>query len=154
MKEFLSQTLEEYFSFISKCEIIDGNKMTRFTVFMDLYTGLLAYQYTYLNGISEQLEMDGEPAHKPFLCFYTAYEEVKNVRSEKRQDASYYEIIPEMERRFIEYATSRGYRKEIEFTIMQILLDFNEAHPLFKEANPLVVPLELMLQTKDKILRN
>ena len=154
MKEFLSQTLEEYFSSISKCEIIDGNTMTRFTVFIDLYAGLLAYQYTYINGNSDQLEMDGEPAHKPFLCFYTAYEEVKNVRSDKRQDASYYEIIPEMERRFIEYATSRGYRKEIEFTIMQILLDFNESHPLFKEANPLVVPLELMLQTKDKILKN
>ena len=154
MKEFLSQTLEEYFSSISKCETIDGNTMTRFTVFIDLYAGLLAYQYTYINGNSDQLEMDGEPAHKPFLCFYTAYEEVKNVRSDKRQDASYYEIIPEMERRFIEYATSRGYRKEIEFTIMQILLDFNESHPLFKEANPLVVPLELMLQTKDKILKN
>ena len=154
MKEFLSQTLEEYISSISKCEIIDGNTMTRFTVFIDLYTGLLAYQYTYIKENSEQLEMDGEPAHKPFLCFYTAYEEVKNVRSEKRQDASYYEIIPEMERRFIEYATSNGFREEIEFTIMQILLDFNESHPLFKEANPLAVPLELLLQARDKILKN
>ena len=154
MKEFLSQTLEEYFSSISKCEIIDGNTMTRFTVFIDLYTGLLAYQYTYLNGSSEQLEMEGEPAHKPFLCFYTAYEEVKNVRSEKRQDASYYEIIPEMESLFIEYATSKGYREGIEFTIMQVPLDLEEAHPLFKEANPLVVPLELLLQAREKILKN
>ena len=118
MKEFLSQTLEEYFSSISKCETIDGNTMTRFTVFIDLYTGLLAYQYTYLNENSDQVEMDGQNAHEPFLCFYTAYEEVKNVRSEQSQDASYYEIIPEMERRFIEYATSNGFREEIEFTIM------------------------------------
>ena len=154
MKEFLSQTLEEYFSSISKCETIDGNTMTRFTVFIDLYAGLLAYQYTYIKENSDQLEMDAEPAHKPFLCFYTAYEEVKNVRSEKRQDASYYEIIPEMESLFIEYATSKGYREGIEFTIMQILLDFNEAHPLFKEANPLAVPLELLLQARDTILKN
>ena len=154
MKEFLSQTLEEYFSSISKCEIIDGNTMTRFTVFIDLYTGLLAYQYTYIKENSDQLEMEGEPAHKPFLCFYTAYEEVKNVRSEKRQDASYYEIIPEMESLFIEYATSKGYREGIEFTIMQVPLDLEEAHPLFKEANPLVVPLELLLQAREKILKN
>ena len=154
MKEFLIQTLKEYFTSINKCEIINGYTLTRFTVFIDLHSALLAYQYTYLNGSSEQLEMDGEPAHKPFLCFYTAYEEVKNVRSKKCKDASYYEIITEMERRFIEYATSRGYRKEIEFTIMQILLDFNESHPLFKEANPLVVALELLLQARDKILRN
>lgn len=154
MKEFFSQTLEEYFSSISKCEIIDGHMMKDFTVFIDLHTGLLAYQYTYLNDNSEQVEIDSESEHEPFLCFYKGYKEVKKALTNKRQEAMYLEIIPDMERRFVEYALNNGYREEIQFTIMPILLDFDEAHPLFKEANPLAVPLELLLQARDKILRN
>ena len=154
MKEFLSQTLKEYFASISKCEIIDGYTLTRFTVFIDLYSALLAYQYTYLNDQSEQLEIDGDPYSEPFLCFYTAYEEVEKHLLQSRQDATYYEVIPNMERRFIEYATSKGYWKDIQFTIMQVPLDLDESPLLFKEANPLVIPLELLLQATDRILRN
>ena len=154
MKEFFSQTLEEYFSSISKCEIVDGYTMSRFTVFIDMHTALLAYQYTYFNENSQQLENDGEPSNEPFLRFYTAYEEAEKDLLNRRQDATYYEVVPEMERRFIEYATSMGFREDIQFTIMQILLDFIESHPLFKEANLLVVSLELLQQARDSILRN
>lgn len=154
MKEFFSQTLEEYFTSINKCEIINGYTLTRFTVFIDLHSALLAYQYTYFNDNSEQLETDGEPSHERFLSFYKAYEEVKKVRIEKRQDASYFEIIPEMERQFIEYSMNNGFREEIELTIMQVPLNSDNSPLLFKEANPLVVPLELLLQAKDRILKN
>ena len=154
MNEFIEQTLEEYFASSKVCEIINGHTMTRFTVFIDFETALLTYQYTYFNQNSEQLEMDYEPSNERFLCFYRAYEGVEKHLIKMRQDATYYDVIPEMEKRFVEYAVSKGYREEILFTIMYVPIDLDDTPPLLREANLLAIPPELLLQARDRILRN
>ncbi|MBC7389074.1 MAG: hypothetical protein H7329_07685 [Opitutaceae bacterium] len=106
-----------------------------------------------MNEERDILEIDNDPQKETFLVYYDAYQEVEEFRKSKYRSATYYDVIADIERMFLEYGTPKGYREDIQFAIVYVPLDVL-SNPLVMAANPLGIPAELLLQAKDMILRN
>ena len=154
MNVFFKQTMTYYIALHNKHEIFDGHELERFTVFIDIKEGYLAYQIYYFDETKERVILDFEPEKGRFMLFDKAYLEVEAIRKGAKQSITFHEVIEDMESRFMEYAVSRGYRKEILFSLFYVPFFIDSSDPLFKKENTYRIPYELLIKAENTVLKN
>lgn len=154
MDDFLKRTLAYYFFLCTKHEIIEGHKLERFTVYIDIDDGYLAYQIYYITEVGERIILDYKPKKRPFKVFHEAYLEIEAQKQKAHKSITFYQVIAEMEIEFLEYAFKKGYRQDIQFTIMYVPFFVDSSNPLVKLENPYGIPYELLVKARDTVLKN
>ena len=154
MDRFLEQTMAYYLDLHNKHELMDGNELDRFTVFIDMDDCYLAYQIYYIDEAGETVILDFEPDKERFMVFYKAYLQVEVARKMANKSITFYEVIMEMESSFLKYAVAGGYREEIQFSLFYVPFFIDSSEPLVKKENPYSIPYELMLFTNDITFKN
>ena len=69
MNVFLKQTMAEYLDLHNKYEVIEGHELDRFTVFLDMDDGYIAYQIYYIDDSRETIIVDFEPNKRKFMVW-------------------------------------------------------------------------------------
>ena len=154
MNRFLEQTMAYYLDLHNKHELIDGNELDRFTVFIDMDDGYLAYQIYVIDETIETVILDFEPDKGRFMVFYKAYLQVEVKRKMANKRITFYEVIMEMESSFLKYAIAGGYREEIQFSLFYLPFFIDSSEPLVKKENLYSIPYELLLFTNDITFKN
>jgi hypothetical protein len=144
MEKFTNQILEFYLSYDSSLRITRGYEIRNFNVYADLQERLLVLQIDYYDNDGSLCHIDSTPDNDAFEVFSAVYMDVQREKSKSVSSISYEDVINEMQNEFLDIAIPKGFQKNVAFSIMFIPLVIN----------PVEIPLELLLQAEDKILRN